>query len=287
MVKSRAALGLLLILVSLPRPAGAGAFDSLAIGARANGMGGAFTAVADDPSAVYWNPAGLMNLRRPSVLLSHFDVQSLGLLSYDQLAFAQPFVYKNAVAVAWTRLGTTSNVTFLNYSENTFTLTYQQPLTPQISLGLNAKIFQVQYDETASGFGIDLGGRYQILPELAVALMWENANQPQIAWLTRNVDNLPYNLRLGVAGYPTPDITVAVDADHLLDAARAAHVGTELWFLDKVLALRAGITYQMDGGHLMPAAGLGFRFSFLELAYAYSSHFDFDGNHVFSLQWGF
>ena len=29
------------------------------VGTRALGMGGAFVAVADDPSAVYWNPAGL------------------------------------------------------------------------------------------------------------------------------------------------------------------------------------------------------------------------------------
>ncbi|MEO6223141.1 MAG: hypothetical protein ABIP90_07805, partial [Vicinamibacterales bacterium] len=29
------------------------------IGSRALGMGGAFVAVADDPSAVFWNPAGL------------------------------------------------------------------------------------------------------------------------------------------------------------------------------------------------------------------------------------
>ena len=29
------------------------------LGARAEGMGGAFTAVADDPSAIYFNPAGI------------------------------------------------------------------------------------------------------------------------------------------------------------------------------------------------------------------------------------
>src|SRR5262245_19879932 len=29
------------------------------VGTRALGMGGAFVAVADDPTAVYWNPAGL------------------------------------------------------------------------------------------------------------------------------------------------------------------------------------------------------------------------------------
>ncbi len=38
-------------------PASAQSFDT--VGTRAAGMGGAFVAVADDASAVYWNPAGL------------------------------------------------------------------------------------------------------------------------------------------------------------------------------------------------------------------------------------
>ena len=37
----------------------AGAFMENGGGARALGMGGAFTAVADDPSTTFWNPAGL------------------------------------------------------------------------------------------------------------------------------------------------------------------------------------------------------------------------------------
>lgn len=38
--------------------------DQLGFGARALGMGGAYTGVADDYSAVYWNPAGLAQMRK-------------------------------------------------------------------------------------------------------------------------------------------------------------------------------------------------------------------------------
>src|SRR6187399_1330275 len=44
-------------LVLVPALAGAQTFGG--IGVRAEGMGGAFVAVADDASAVYWNPAGI------------------------------------------------------------------------------------------------------------------------------------------------------------------------------------------------------------------------------------
>jgi hypothetical protein len=54
-----------------------------AIGVRAAGMGGAFTAVADDGSAAYWNPAGLATGAFFSVLLdcNTLDRQSALLLA--------------------------------------------------------------------------------------------------------------------------------------------------------------------------------------------------------------
>ena len=48
---------ILALIVLAPVAAAAQTFDS--VGTRARGMGGAFVAVADDGSAVYWNPAGL------------------------------------------------------------------------------------------------------------------------------------------------------------------------------------------------------------------------------------
>lgn len=44
--------------VLVPRASGSAFFIS-ELGARAQGMGGAFTAVADDPSAIFFNPAGI------------------------------------------------------------------------------------------------------------------------------------------------------------------------------------------------------------------------------------
>ena len=44
-----------------------GTFLKIAIGARATGLGESFVAVANDPSAIFWNPAGLASVLRQEV----------------------------------------------------------------------------------------------------------------------------------------------------------------------------------------------------------------------------
>ena len=51
----------------------AGEFLKIPMGARAIGMGGAFTAVCDDASAAWWNPAGMVFLPYREVMIQHAE----------------------------------------------------------------------------------------------------------------------------------------------------------------------------------------------------------------------
>ncbi|WP_408955949.1 hypothetical protein [Natroniella sp. ANB-PHB2] len=80
---------MLLLILSLVVATAGTAFAGQIYGTKAHGMGGAFTAVADDASAIYWNPAGLVrsgligaqvnggaggeNLSDVSVLMEHLQ----------------------------------------------------------------------------------------------------------------------------------------------------------------------------------------------------------------------
>lgn len=86
-------------------------------GPRALGMGGAFTAVADDATANTWNPAGMAQLERPEASLSFgFYRQDLALsdgseddesdLDLDHLSAVVPFyagTFQQTVGIAWQR----------------------------------------------------------------------------------------------------------------------------------------------------------------------------------------
>ncbi|MDD2805358.1 MAG: PorV/PorQ family protein [Elusimicrobiales bacterium] len=63
------------------------AFLTMGMGARAVGMGGAYSAVAADASAVSWNPAGLVRAPEFSAMLMHASY--LADISFDYLSFAK------------------------------------------------------------------------------------------------------------------------------------------------------------------------------------------------------
>ena len=48
-------------------------FLEIGIGARALALGSAFTALADDPSTLYWNVGGLAKLKRNGFMFNHSE----------------------------------------------------------------------------------------------------------------------------------------------------------------------------------------------------------------------
>lgn len=81
----------------------AGDFLVIGNGVRAAGMGGAFSAVADDASAIYWNASGIAQIRRTEVgLMRAFLYKNLA--SYDNFNFCQPLPNEVTIGFSWTRL---------------------------------------------------------------------------------------------------------------------------------------------------------------------------------------
>ncbi len=64
-------------------------FLKIGVGARALGMGEAYVAVADDPSAAYWNPAGLVFVQNREVQAMHAE-QFGQIVNHDYLSYAHP-----------------------------------------------------------------------------------------------------------------------------------------------------------------------------------------------------
>ena len=82
-----------------------GEFLRYGVGARALGLGRAFTAMANDASAIYWNPAGLIGVQRKefSTMYSNLYYDS----RYTYMAFAMPRTFlgaNNAFGFGWVNL---------------------------------------------------------------------------------------------------------------------------------------------------------------------------------------
>jgi hypothetical protein len=82
------ALLLALLLAPAAHAGETASFLELPVGARAVALGGAGTALADDASALYWNPAGLAALERRDALFSHSELGETTRLDFG--GFAAP-----------------------------------------------------------------------------------------------------------------------------------------------------------------------------------------------------
>ncbi len=142
-------------------------FLKVETGARALSMGGCFSAVANDASALYWNPAGIAQLDRLEVSLTH--TQWIAGISNGFAGFVLPlgsgnvfglsFMYQTMDEMEQTTIEQPKGTgLYFDAQDIAIGISYARPMTTYILFGLTTKmVYQSIWNESALGFAVDLG----------------------------------------------------------------------------------------------------------------------------------
>ncbi len=147
-------------------------FLQLRVGARAIAMGGSFVGLANDVSALYWNPAGITDLPgvqafyQNSRLYAGLKHQSFG-LSYaldgqNYLGFLVNYLDMGKMEQTTLESPEGTNQTF-DAASMAIGLTFARQLTNRVSFGITAKYIQERiWLEYARGYAFDIATMYNI-----------------------------------------------------------------------------------------------------------------------------
>lgn len=201
------------------------------VGLRALGMGSAFTAIADDASAVYYNPAGLQ----------HIGFQ-LGQESLDWERTAHD--ESTLTMLAWKGVG---YINFLQSQKQASSIRGQY--YGWSGGGSHGLSWGLTYKElNAQGKGIDIGLLCHITDEMSIGVLGQNIAFQNLAY--------PFVLRTGMAFSPMKDtLKFSADVVHSAEAVPRLFSGME-WTLFNQLSVRGGLAEgQATYGISLPLIG--------------------------------
>jgi hypothetical protein len=261
-------------------------FLKIGVGARAEGMGEAFVSVANDPSALYWNPAGIGSQLRREIQFNSTSYP--GDIRYNHIELVLPsaalggsfgiqmggFAAEMNETDEYHPFGTGRTFTFTDF---VLGAAYARRFTDKLLIGFGVKYAREDYgsqvDAPATGALLfDIGSIYYLgWRSLRVGMSLTNFGGdagPSGTFVspstgeTRAYDGFspPTMFRYGLGFEPieTENLrwTTAVEASQASDNAIEYRVGTEVMIL-KRLALRSGYHIRSDAFKM--SAGAGFR----------------------------
>ncbi len=206
-----------------------GEFLAIGVGGRALGLGGAYTALASDITAGYWNPAGLASLMYPQISLMH-DERFAGLVNYDYGAVAILLGSAATLGFSVIRLGvdnipntqhagidTNGNplspdnwqnlwridpnrITYFNAADWAFYFSYAKKQSESFSYGANLKIIRRELaDASATGLGFDVAAQYRLNEHIIFGANFQDITTTLVAWNTGTNELITPTLKFGSA----------------------------------------------------------------------------------------
>lgn len=236
------------------------------IGARASGMGGAFTSVADDYSSFFWNPAGLVNLNKINASI-FFDSVWTGKQNIYGINYSHPLLSDMGASITYLKiLFNESNFIndFIYFSFATFL--HEEKTT---SFGINLKLLNFSlsnYEFYGFTTAFDIG--FMFFPDLldkkirfSLAAIDLDA---KIKWSNGTYEKIPASYKAGACYIFDNSALIAADiviTNFNLENKILGHgfsVGGEKYFLNNIIGnigIRTGIFY-------MEKINLSFGFSY-------------------------
>ncbi len=269
-------------------------FEEFPTGARAAGLGNAFTAISDDVYSTYYNPAGLVQLHRAEFSAYYSKLYS-GLsdgssIGRSFVGYAQPTRNRGTFAVSYLSLSLAGL-----YSESTVAVSYAHSIRERLNLGGSIKFLKKsfgtdQYTQNAinsdtgaslgapdplfaqngtskSAASFDLGAQYRLSRIYGLGFTILNINAPNMALSPSDTDKVAAIYKLGMARRTK---TSAVDAEissrRFTSDEYRFNMGAERWFAGG-FGLRGGLGFgQRD--YQVTSVGFSYRWESLEFAYA-------------------
>ncbi|MEW6621428.1 MAG: UPF0164 family protein [bacterium] len=243
------------------------AFENKTLSVRAEGMAGAFTAVADGAEAIYYNPAGLaqLNLNEITFFYTHpFDLPDL---KQNLIYFAQSFP-KGGRGFSYHQF-----IASTNYREELLIVGLGTFVHRNLCLGINFKQMYLKiggYGQEGD-IGIDVGGLYEVSPKIKMGLAIFNLNQPLI--------DVEKSYNLGLSINPKENLTIAVDLEKTNRFDLEIRLGQEFWLTNN-FCFRAGMKRNPQ---TQPTLGIGILINLIQLDYGCIFHPALGPTHLFSL----
>ncbi len=290
-------LGCSSALIAADSDGGRAAADFLRIGygARAAGMGGAFTAVSEGAEAVYWNPAAVVGMDSfGEVALGHFVWYQDISVEHGAAAFSLGDDLTLGAAIAFLDYGTIAGYADDGSATNDLISAYDisgcvtlsAQITDQLSAGVSAKLVNQKLDDiSGSGAAFDAGLKFTagdfdlaaVVANVGPALEFDGTREP-----------LPAVARLGLAWNASDLALLTLDFEKPERGDITFRQGIELDFSGQYF-LRAGLRVAPES----PVAGLsasasfggGLRLGGTEINYAFTPSDQFSSSllHRFSV----
>lgn len=275
-------------------------FLNIAPNPRTTALGKAFIALADDVSAVYWNPAGVGNLKNMEIAGNmNMYIESI---RYYNLQVAKPFFFGNlGLNLSVVSYGDIDNykdgelIGTISPSDFLFTGVYSRKLNKNLFIGGSLKFASETLTDEHSGsaFGIDVGLLYltPYIKPLNFGLVIQNIGIGPKFDKERN--SLPINIKFGFA-YKyrfyravanLKDLNFVLDFIIPADASFGIRYGTEAWWYNLAnglldVAVRVGFKFPSDLGILSALTfGAGIRMFNTQLDYALINYGDLGFTH--------